>query len=83
MHLGWQLPHLSGSSYLLLRPTGNHSSMDCGLEYRLLWSLLEQPTERKTTYLAPHRSYNDRYCHYGIIYFTLTQKGSSDPFLLF
>ena len=49
-------------------PVANHSSMDCGFEYRLLWSLLERPTERKATYLAPHRSYNDRYYHYGIIH---------------
>lgn len=83
MHLGWQLPHFSGSSHLLLRSTCNHSSMDCRFEYRLLWSLLERPTERKTTYLAPHRSYNERYYHYGIIHFALTQKGSDDPFLLF
>ena len=57
--------------------------MDCGLEYRLLWCLLERPTERRSTYIAPHRSHNDRYCHYDIIHFALTQKGSSDPFLLF
>ena len=81
VHLGRQLHHFSGSSYLLLRPTGNHSSMDCGCEYCLLWSLLERPTEIKTTYLSPHRSYNDRYYHYGIIHFALTQK--KDHLILF
>ncbi len=81
MDFGRQLHHLSGSSYLLLRSACNHSSMDCGLEYRLLWSLLERPTERKTTYLAPHRSYNERYYHYGIIHFALTQK--KDHLILF
>ena len=74
MHFGWQLPHLSGSSHLLLRPTCNHSSMDYGCEYCLLWSLLERATERTPTYIAPHRSYNERYYHYGIIHFALTQK---------
>ena len=83
MDFGRQLHHLSGSSYLLLRSACNHSSMDCGLEYRLLWCLLERATERTPTYLAPHRSYNECYYHYGIIHFALTQKGSSDPFLLF
>ena len=39
-----------------------------------LWSLLERATERTPTYIAPHRSYNERYYHYGIIHFALTQK---------
>ena len=81
VHLGRQLHHFSGSSYLLLRPTCNHSSMDCGCEYCLLWSLLERPTERKSTYIAPHHSYNERYRYYGVTHFALTKKGSSDPFL--
>ena len=81
MDFGRQLHHLSGSSYLLLRSACNHSSMDCGLEYRLLWSLLERPTERKTTYLAPHHSYNERYRYYSVTHFALTQK--KDHLILF
>ena len=81
MDVGRQLHHLSGSSYLLLRPTGNHSTMDCGFEYRLLWCLLERATARKPTYIAPHYSYNECYCHYGIIHFALTQK--KDHLILF
>ena len=83
MDFGRQLHHLSGSSYLVLRSSCNHSSMDCGCEYCLLWSLLERPTDRKSTYIAPHHSYNERYRYYSVTHFALTQKGSSDPFLLF
>ena len=74
VYLGGKLSHLTSSCYLLLRPTGNHSTMDCGFEYRLLWCLLERSTARKSTYIAPHYSYNECYCHYGIIHFALTQK---------
>lgn len=37
-----------------------------GFQYRLLWN--GTANRRKATYLAPHRSYNDRYYHYGIIH---------------
>ena len=51
--LVWQLPHLSGSSYLLLCPTGNHSSMDCRFDYRLLWCLLER-RQQENQHISHH-----------------------------
>ena len=74
MHLGRQLPHFSGSSHLLLRPTCNHSSMDCGFEYRLLWCLLERPTERKPTYIAPHYKGHTSGFDHALAYLALTLK---------
>ena len=74
VHLGRQLHHFSGSSYLLLRPTGNHSTMDCGFEYRLLWCLLERATKRLSQHIASYCEGSTSNFNYAPLYLTLTLK---------
>lgn len=74
VYLGGELSHLTSSFYLFLCPSCNHSSMDCGLEYRLLWCLLEWATARKSTYIASYCKGSASNFNYAPLYLTLTLK---------